>query len=426
MASVGLGEILRAREATFAGDRKDTTCILIWLDGGPSHMDLYDMKPQAPRQYRGIWSPIRTNVPGIHITELFPQQAKVADKFSIIGSLHHDNGDHFSAAHLILTTCGGTSGSDQEGKSPSIGAYTNALLGPRRPGLPAYASIPHAATVGRRAGYFGGNYLGAKYNPFDTGGNPGAKDFKVTNLNLPGGMSIDRLADRKALQRKFEKLHRDVDGSGIMAAVDRFDQQAFEMVAGDAARAAFDITAEPKELRDRYGRTAPGQSLLLARRLAEAGVTFTTVNLSGWDHHWNLEAGMHGRLPRLDQALAALFQDLSDRSLMQNVLVVVCGEFSRTPRMNDGGAPMSMGTPGRDHWGNAMFAILSGGGLNMGQVVGATDRLGETPVHRLLRPGDLHATIYHVLGIDPTVSFLDHTGRPVPVLHDGKAIAELI
>ncbi len=431
LASVGLGNVLRAQEtsATLGHAGKDTRCVLIWMDGGPGHMDMYDMKPDAPPEYRGIWSPIRTNVPGIEISELFPRQARVADKFSIIRSLHHNNGDHFAAAHAMLTSRFGASGADQVGKYPSIGSIATACTGPRAKGMPPYVSVPYGMSVGRRPGYFGANYLGSKHNPFETGGNPAASNFKVNNLHLPRGMSVQRLADRKTLHAKFDKLRRDVDQSGVMEALDRTDQRAYDMVTSEAARQAFDLSAESDETRDRYGRHSWGQCALLARRLAEAGVTFTTVHLGGWDHHWDLQKGMENYLPKVDSMLAALFQDLADRDLMQKVLVVVCGEFSRTPRMNDGGnggPPMSKGTPGRDHWGNSMFALVAGGGLKMGQVVGSTDRLGETPLTRPLTPGDLHATIYHVLGVDPSVHFLNHAGRPVPAIDAGKPIAELV
>jgi uncharacterized protein (DUF1501 family) len=201
------------------------------------------------------------------------------------------------------------------------------------------------------------------------------------------------------------------------------------MVAGERARKAFDIGSEDPALRDRYGRNNWGQSTLLARRLVEAGSTFVTCHFGGWDHHWNLQSGMDRYLPQVDQLVHALFTDLAERGLYEKVLVVLCGEFSRTPRMNDGGnggAPMSMGTPGRDHWGNSMFCLLGGGGVRGGRVVGSTNRLGEVPQDRPVTPCDIHATIYQVLGVDPGTSFLNHFGRPVPALDHGEAIAELV
>ncbi|HVU88853.1 MAG TPA: DUF1501 domain-containing protein [Pirellulales bacterium] len=431
MAAVGLPTILRAKEesAQRGLPRKDTSVILVWLDGGPSHMDLYDLKPEAPTEYRGLWQPIPTNVPGIEISELFPRQAKVADKFSIVRSLHHNTGDHFAGGHIILTGRSGASGADQAGKYPSIGSIAAKTLGPRVPGMPAYVAVPYAASIGIRPGYFGANYLGREHNPFETDGDPNSDSFKVQNLNLPANMSLARLEDRQTLFRDFDRMRREVDSSGALDSMNRFQRNAYEMVSGEAARKAFDLSSEDPQLRERYGRHQWGQSMLLARRLVEAGCTFVTVHLGGWDHHWDLKAGMDNYLPRVDAGMASLFQDLSDRGLSERVLVVMCGEFSRTPRMNNGGnggPPLSMGTPGRDHWGNAMFCLLGGGGIRGGQVVGSTNRLGEAPKDRPLTAGDLHATIYHVLGVDPHTSFLNHSGRPVPAIDSGEIIHELV
>ena len=425
MASVGLADVLRAKEASFGfgHEQKDTAVILIWLDGGPGHLDLYDMKPEAPREYRGIWNPIRTNVPGIEISELFPRQARVADKFSIVRSLHHNTGDHFTAAHHILTTRGGVNGSNTAGRNPGIGAVAAKVCGARRPGVPGYVSVPYASSVGLRPGYFGGNYLGVHHNPFETGSNPNSDSFQVQNIRLPSGLTIPRLENRRGLLKGFDQLRRDVDASGAFEAMDRFQRRACELVLGEAARRAFDISSEDTRVRERYGRHTWGQSVLLARRLVEAGSTFVTVHFGGWDHHWNLEAGMNNLLPRVDSAVSALFEDLDMRGLLDKVLVIVCGEFSRTPRMNNGSGN---GTPGRDHWGNAMFCVLGGGGIQGGRIVGATDSRGEFPRDRPVTPGDLHATIYHVLGVDPRISFLDHSGRPVPAVEDGEVIRELL
>ncbi|MGN6544473.1 MAG: DUF1501 domain-containing protein [Aureliella sp.] len=429
MASVGLADVLRAREeSAVGGSRKDTSVILIWLDGGPGHMDMYDMKPEAPVEYRGIWRPIRTNVPGIEITELFPRQAKVADKFSIVRSLHHDNGDHFTAGHYMLTGRGGPSGANTAGKNPSIGSIVAKMCGSRKPNIPPYIGVPRAMSIGLRPGYFGANYLGLEHNPFEPEGDPNNDKFSVNNLNLVKGLSIDRLEDRRGLLKTIDEARRAVDGANEIGSIDRFHQKAYELVTGDAARKAFDISQEDPKLRERYGRHTWGQSTLLARRLVEAGSTFVTVHFGGWDHHWNLQKGMEDYLPKVDSCVATLFEDLSDRGLLDKVLVVLCGEFSRTPRMNDGGnggPPLSMGTPGRDHWGNAMFCLLGGGGVQGGRIVGSTTAKGEAPKDRALTPSDLHATIYHVLGVDPSVSFLDHSGRPVPAIDHGEVISEL-
>jgi uncharacterized protein (DUF1501 family) len=421
MASVGLGDVLRARAEAPA--RKDTAVILLWLDGGPSHMDLYDLKPEAPAEYRGFWRPIRTSVPGIEIGELFPKQARVADRFSLVRSLYHNTGDHFTGGHWMLTGRGGrVSGAKTEGEYPSLGSIVSKVRGANRPGMPAYVAVPYAMSIGLRPGYFGANYLGMPYNPFETEGDPNQPSFRVNNLQPTGGLTINKLEDRRQLLANFDRVRRTVDQAGIFDAMDRFQGEAFELVTGPAARKAFALATEDPRLRDRYGRTNWGQCTLLARRLVEAGATFVTVHMGGWDHHWDLKPGMDSYLPQVDSAVASLFEDLADRGLWERTLVVLCGEFSRTPRMNDGSGK---GKPGRDHWGNSMFCLLGGGGVKGGRVVGSTDRLGQAPKDRPLTPPDIHATIYHVLGIDPTVQFLDRTGRPVSVSDQPQPIAEL-
>jgi hypothetical protein len=432
MAAVGLPQLLRAREqsATRTGSQKDTSVLLLWLDGGPSHMDLYDLKPEAPAEYRGIWKPIRTRVSGFDISELFPKQAQVTDKFSMVRSLHHDTGDHFAGGHRMLTAKDlGVSGASNEQRFPSLGAIVARELGPRRRGMPAYVAAPHASSIGLNPGYFGGHFLGAQYNPFQTGSDPNAPNFSVQNLNLAQGLSVERLDDRRSLVSHFDTARRHLDSLAESQAMDRFGREAYEFVSGPAARRAFDINKEDPRLRDRYGRNNWGQSTLLARRLVEAGSTFVTVHFGGWDHHWDLKAGMERYLPMVDSAVSALFTDLDERGLLDKTLVVLCGEFSRTPRMNDGGnggAPMSMGTPGRDHWGNSMFCLLGGGGVKGGQVIGSTDRLGTRPHTRPVVPANIHATIYQVLGIDPKLQLLDPSGRPTSVLDDPEPIEEFL
>jgi hypothetical protein len=422
MASLSLAQVLHARETS--GRRKDTAVILLWLDSGPSHLDLYDLKPEAPAEYRGFWKPIRTNVPGIDISELFPLQVRVADKFSIVRSLHHDSGDHYTGGHWMLTGRGGrVSGASTSGEYPSIGSIVAKVRGPNRPGMPGYVAVPHAMSIGLHPGYFAANYLGIPYDPFETNADPNQPNFQVNNLHLPGGLSVGMLDDRRRLLTHFDQLRRGIDQSGTLDAMDRFQREAYELVTGPVARRAFDINGEDPRLRDAYGRNTWGQSTLLARRLVEAGTTFVTAHFGGWDHHWDLKPGMEGYLPMVDAAVATLFRDLDERGLLDRTLVVLCGEFSRTPRMNDGSGK---GKPGRDHWGNAMFCLLGGGGVKGGRVVGSTDRLGQAPKDRHLLPADIHATIYHVLGIDPALHFLDRTGRPVAAADRTEPIAELL
>ena len=427
MAAVGMPQLLRAKDAS-KDTSKNTSVILIWLDGGPGHMDMYDMKPDAPAEYRGIWKPIRSKVPGFDVTELFPKQAMVTDKFSMVRSLHHDTGDHFAGGHRMLTTKAmGVNGVTNGQRFPGIGAIANREVGARKPGVPGYTASPHAASIGLAPGYFGGHMLGVQHDPFVTG-DPSATNFQVRNLNLAAGLTVEKLEDRKSLLKHFDGKRTHLDAHPTAQAMDKFSHEAFEFVTGPTAREAFAIGKEPTRLRDSYGRDSWGQSTLLARRLVEAGSTFVTVHFGGWDHHWDLKAGYENYLPKVDRAVSALFTDLDDRGLLDTTLVVLCGEFGRTPKMNDGGnggPPLKMGTPGRDHWGNSMFCLMGGGGVKGGQLIGSTDRLGQTPKSRPVTPSNIHATIYQVLGLDPKLHLLDPSGRPVPTLDDPEPIKEL-
>ena len=246
MAAAGLGDVARAKHA--AGLGNDNAAILIWLDGGPSHLDTYDLKPKAPAEYRGIWMPIPTNVPGMDVTELFPLQAQHADKFSIVRSLHHDTGGHFHGGHYMLTTK--SLGPNNTGTFPSIGSIVARERGPRRRGMPSYISVPVASSIGLRPGYFGGNWMGMQYDPFQTGGDPNNANFKVANLNLPGGMTVDRLADRRDLNQQLDRINKTVERGTLFEAMDKFDRDAFEFVSGARARKAFDINSEDPKLRD--------------------------------------------------------------------------------------------------------------------------------------------------------------------------------
>ena len=247
-------------------------------------------------------------------------------------------------------------------------------------------------------------------------------------LNLAAGLTKPRSSATASLLKHFDSHRTSLDGHKTAQAMDKFSQEAFDFVTGPTAREAFAIGKEPTRLRDSYGRDSWGQSCLLARRLVEAGSTFVTVHFGGWDHHWDLKKGYENYLPKVDRAVSALFTDLDDRGLLETTLVVLCGEFSRTPKMNDGGngrPPMSQGTPGRDHWGNSMFCLMGGGGIKGGRIVGSTNKLGTAPHTRAVTPSNIHATIYTVLGIDPKLQLLDPSGRPVNVLDDPEPISEL-
>ncbi len=419
---------LRAEGPT---SRDDTAVILLWLDGGPSQLETYDPKPDAPAEYRGPFGAIRTNVPGIHVSETLPHHARHADKMVFVRSLHHDNGDHFAAAHWMLTGRFGSNAANQTPKYPGVGAYVAKVRGPNEPGLPAFVGLPAAESVYLFPGYQGAAYLGPAYNPFDVDREqkylPANGTMRVGTpkwLSQFNAAATDRARNRRDLLASFDTLRRDVDASGVMDSLDRYQQQAMDMILGSKARAAFDLDKEDLRAADRYGTGPWGRYTLMARRLVEAGVTFVTVDMPHWDDHSGIKEGHGRKLGPLDQAVGALMDDLTERGLLEKVLVVVMGEFGRTPKLNDGqpGIPV----PGRDHWGNAISALLAGGGLKGGQVVGKTTAKAEHPVERALKPADLLATVYHVLGIDPKLTFKDHSGRPIPILDEGEPIAEAI
>ncbi len=416
-AGLALPDALRLR-ARAGQSGRDTAVIMVWLDGGPTHMDTYDVKTQAPAEYRGAMKTTRTNVTGVEICDLLPEQAKVADKLAVVRSLHHTTGDHFAGAHWMLTGYHGSTAANLDPMYPSAGSVTARLRGPNRPGLPAYVAVPVAASVGLVPGYNSAAYLGKAFNPFQTGGDPNSPAFSVRNLKLPGGMTMAQLEDRRQLLAGFDSLRRDIDRSGAVDSLDKFQREAYEMVSSPAAQAAFDISKEDPRLRDKYGRHNWGQSCLLARRLVEAGVTFVTVHMGGWDHHSAIEPAMKSVLPIMDRGIGGLVSDLSERGLYDRVAICVCGEFGRTPRVNK--------DAGRDHWGQSGFCVLGGGGLNTGLVVGSTTDKGEYPKDRPVTPEDMLATLYHVLGIDTKHVFVDKSGRPHPVLSKGEPIAELV
>jgi hypothetical protein len=429
LAGLSLADLLRLKAQ--ANTSRDTAVILLWLDGGPSQIETYDPKPDAPAEYRGPYGTIQTNVTGIRICETLPRHAQHADKMVLVRSLHHGTGDHFAGAHWMLTGRFGSTAASLAPRFPSVGSYTARVRGPNRPGLPAYVGLPSAQSVYLFPGYQGAAYLGPAYNPFDVDrehrylaansairiGRPRCLDSFANNR--PGQMR-----GRVDLLRALDGIRRDLDQGGTMDAMDRYQQQAVDMILGSRAREAFDLERELPRVADRYGRGPWGQYSLMARRLVEAGVTFVTVDMPHWDDHSNIREGHGYKLPHLDRAVGALLEDLHDRGMLDRVLVVVMGEFGRTPRLNNGqpGIPI----PGRDHWGSAISVMLAGGGLRLGQVVGATNPRAEHPATRPLLPADILATVYHVLGIDTRQTFRDHTGRPIAILDEGRPIAELV
>jgi hypothetical protein len=427
--SLSLGDLLRTKSSAASRGRAsvpERSVILIWLDGGPPQHETYDPKPDAPAQFRGPLRPIETALPGVQVSELLPNHARLLSKMSIIRSLHHDNGDHYAAAHWMLTGYLGSNARSLPAKYPSAGSIVAKLTGSKARGMPAYVGLPHTHSVGLVPGYHGAAYLGVGYNPFIADGDPNSPGYHVPNLSLPSGVDSLRLEGRRSLLGRFDHVRRAVEATAAVEGLDRFEQEAFSMVLGKRARAAFNLSKEDPRLRDRYSRHPWGQSALLARRLVDAGVRFVTLTFGGWDFHSSLERGMKRVLPILDATVGTLIEDLDDRGLLDSTLVLVMGEFGRTPRMNKTGVPGSDPVPGRDHWGQVMSVLAAGGGLKSGQVVGASSARGELPKDRPLRPQDLAVTVYHQLGIDPETTFLNHAGQPVKIGSDGQVIAELM
>jgi uncharacterized protein (DUF1501 family) len=412
MAGLTLSDLLRLRaRAAEQGRRVQPTAVIqVFLEGGPSHIDTFDPKPDAPAEFRGEFRAIAGNVPGMEVCELLPRMARVMDKVALLRSVHHTSADHGVGTHWIMTGFPGEL-SHRDNVRPSVGAIVSRLKGANAPGVPPYVALPAAPAFGL------GAYLGPGGNPFspDAGIEGGVR---VRSLEPPPSLTLDRLDDRRDLLARLDRIERSRDASGMMAGMDRFTAEAYAMVTGPRARAAFDLSREEPRLRDRYGRTRVGQACLLARRLVEAGVTFVTVVEGGWDHHGQLFAGCRRQLPPLDAALASLVEDLHERGLHERVLVVVWGEFGRTPRLN--------GQGGRDHWPGCMSVLLTGGSLRMGQLIGTTGRRGEAPVDRALRPEDVLRTVYQVLAIDPHHEFRNDAGRPLAVLNQGQPITELL
>jgi len=428
-AGLSLVDLLRAQSLTgnsVPARTDDLSMILIWLDGGPPQHETYDPKPDAPAEFRGPLQAIATAIPGVVLPELFPRQARLLDRLAIVRSVYHNNADHFAAAHWMLTGFLGSNAASLPAQYPSAGSIISRMKGVKRPGVPAYVGLPRTHSIGLSPGYHGAAYLGVGYNPFQAGGNPNSEHYQVRNLSLPRGVDRERVAARRSLLAAFDRTRKAVAEAGLEAGLDQFEEQAFELVLGERARRAFDLSQEEPRLRDRYLRCEWGQSALLARRLVEAGVRFVTLTFGGWDFHSSLEKGMHSVLPLLDAAISSLIEDIESRGLFDSTIVMVMGEFGRTPRMNSKGVPGADPVPGRDHWGNCMSVMLAGGGIAQGRIVGSSNARGEVPRDRPIRPIDLIVTLYHQFGIDPATTFYNPSGRPIPIGGDGQVIHELV
>ncbi len=417
-------ELLRLRDlhaAELPSGKKPSSCILIWMDGGPTHLETFDLKPEAPSEIRGEFQPIETNVSGIRICEYMPKLAQIADKYAIVRSVCHNQGNHGAGNHYMMTGappripvgCGAF-----VSFHPSMGSVA-AKERPAPHGLPGYFSMPSMSRSG------GPNFLGAKYAPFVVSNDPNSKNFRVRDVELPGGINDLRFQSRRDLRQLTDRLPRFEDPATAdpVSAVDQYYEQGYELITTPAAQKAFDIDSEPDALREAYGRNSFGQRALLARRLVEAGVPFVTINDGGWDHHSNLFDALRKRLPTWDQTVAALISDLDSRGLLETTMVIALGEFGRTPKISTLAGETK---PGRDHWANAMSILFAGGGTPGGQVIGATDRLGHSAVQRVLSPENFVSTVYHKMGIDPDKVYYTPAGRPAHLVSDPSPISELM
>jgi hypothetical protein len=420
MMGLGLADILRLQAAEAVTpttkSKKPVNCILVWLDGGPSHYESFDPKPDAPSEIRGEFKSIPTSVKGIHFSECVPELAKVADKMSIIRSIAHKDPNHGGGNHYMMTgaptpvpvACGAF-----VTFHPSFGSMVSYDRGVRN-GLPAYMSLPQVSRSG------GPNFLGGQHAPFVIGGNPDSKNFQVRDVVLPSDISEGRAENRQALRKSLDQMLRINDklADDPTVTFDKFYEQGLNLVASPEAQAAFDIAKESDKVRESYGRNDFAQRLLMARRLVEVGVSFVTVYYGGWDHHKDIFKTLKGDFnKRFDLGVAALIRDLDQRGMMDNTLVVVLGEFGRTPKVNK--------DAGRDHWPYAMSVLMAGAGVPRGQVVGATDAKGYHAAENVYKPEDFAATLYTKMGIDHTRVLHTNTGRPIQIVNGGKPMKEL-
>ncbi|HEY2838655.1 MAG TPA: DUF1501 domain-containing protein [Pirellulales bacterium] len=415
-ASLGLSDLLRARAAAATTSSsavsapasrqasKETSVIWLWLGGGATQIETFDPKPAAPVEYRSTVGTIDTAVPGLQIGGLFPQIAKVADRLAVVRSFAHRNSGHGGGTHFVMTGYDHPP-ADQNARPirPSLGSIAARVRGPNHP----RTGIPTFVRLGNIYGD-GPSFLGTGCAPFDSAGQA------RKNMNLD--IQLPRLADRRGLLESLDRLDRETDRSGLMTGLDQFEGQAFSLILSEAKQ-AFDVSKEDPATRERYGKGV-GEQLLLARRLCEAGCGFVNLHYGGWDMHGSIAQSMRGRAPQMDQGVAALIEDLAQRGLSDRVLLVITGEFGRTPRIN--------GSGGRDHWAPLSPLAMAGGGMRMGQIVGESSPKAETPKSRPIGPQDLMATVFHSLGLPRDLSFQDQSGRPTPMISGGTAIAELI
>ena len=415
----GLVGALRAQGLaadTVQASRHATRCILIWMDGGPTHYETFDPKPDAPREIRGEFETIATKLPGVRFSRHMKKLGAIMDRLAVIRSIRHNQGNHGAGNHYMMTGappripvgCGAF-----VSFHPSMGSVVSAECG-APDGLPAYFSMPRMSRSG------GPNFLGAQHAPFVVSDNPNSASFRVRDIALPKGLQGERFLGRQELRKSVDRLLRiqDKTAGDPVKALDEFYRQGYQLVTSKEAQKAFDIHQEPDKTRDEYGRDSFGQRALLARRLVEAGVPFVTLYEGGWDHHSDIFNSLNKRLPAFEATIATLILDLERRGMLDSTLVIALGEFGRTPKVNDRG--------GRDHWSNAMSVMFAGGKTPGGQVIGATDRKGYAATERVLAPENFVSTVYKKLGINPAKVLYTPEGRPTHLVSDATPIDELM
>lgn len=406
--ALSLGQVLKARETGDAAAGEGRSAILVFLRGGPSHLDTFDMKPDAPAEYRGEFKPIATSVPGIHICEHLPQTARLANNFALVRGISHNLADHGIGTRYVATGNRPLPTLDY----PEFGSVVSRRFSVAED-MPAFVSIERSL--------HGPGYLGPQYSSLDTGERPRAnRPFNVRGVTLGNGLSISQLERRQKLSDDLDTLFGSLEARDPqLTALNEFDRKAYRILSSPRTRKAFDLAGESTSIANRFGPDETGQSLLLSLRLIEAGVRFVTVTVDGWDTHQNNFRELKGRiLPSFDRSFAAFLRTLKDKGLADSTAVMVTGEFGRTPKIN--------GSAGRDHWPRAMFALMAGGSVNAGQALGASDEKGVGPADGGYTPDELAASFYRNIGINPRTEFQAANGRPITLIRNGSPIKGLV
>lgn len=404
LSAMGLPDLLRARAASASGKSASRSVVWLWLGGGATHIETFDPKMSAPSEYRSVIGAQSTRIAGVQIGGVFPMIADRVNQIAIVRSFTHRNSGHGGGTHWVMTGYDFPAADNGAAPNkPSLGSIVARYRGPNNAetGLPTYVRLNGILADGP-------SWLGPSFSPFDAAGR--------ARQNLELRVSVDRLDDRRSLLAHLDRLNREVDRTGLMVGLDEFGQRAFDMVLG-RAKEAFDVSREPLRIRENYGKGL-GEQLLLARRLCEWGVGFVTIHYGGWDMHGDIAKGMNSLGPKMDRAVSAFLDDVRDRGLSERILLVITGEFGRTPRVN--------GSAGRDHWSALSTLALAGGGLRMGQVVGESSARAEVPKNSPVTPQDLMATIFHVMEVPLDLKLRDPVGRNIPAVAEGRPIDELI